>query len=550
MNKNIININILNFSEKFIDNNPVTFYKIKVYDNFNKKNWEIERRFNDFYNLYTDLNTLFKDYNMKNFPSKTFKKVNNKESLENRKNLLEKFLEFNVSNNEILFSNPMIEFLEIKNNIFEIIEYLTNIFISYNYKQKYEIKDMQFIKEKNFLLFIGNDNNLITKVNQANKSFIETLKFWKKETKIENDIKLGSSNFLYINFNDYNNKNTITNTYENTDNNINNSSNNNNVIIKLLWEKFYNEKPTCLYYDKSNNNFYIAFFSGKIFCYNYTEKNTIKFLLKIDNNLSKITGLFMDNLLNNDFTVDIQKHFLAHDITFNENYTKIKFSSFPYNNLRFSHELYILTNDGGEIEIYDSKFFPPKFIKSYKSICEGKNNITDIFINDKINLFICSSQGNVACFDFNNNNKNNNKKEEKVDEEIISTKEINNNIIINNNNKKDEDIIKEKFYFNIKYNLTCISYDNKNNVFILGDNEGRIILCDYIKGSIISIWKAHEKCINKLILIEENRILISCGNDSQIKFWKLPNFYINKYIDNFYQNLNSLNNIVINNPQV
>ena len=135
MNKNIININILNFSEKFIDNNPVTFYKIKVFDNFNKKNWEIERRFNDFYNLYTDLNTLFKDYNMKNFPSKTFKKVNNKESLENRKNLLEKFL-------------------EIKNNIFEIIEYLTNIFISYNYKQKYEIKDMQFIKEKNFLLFI------------------------------------------------------------------------------------------------------------------------------------------------------------------------------------------------------------------------------------------------------------------------------------------------------------------------------------------------------------------------------------------------------------
>jgi hypothetical protein len=244
---------------------------------------------------------------------------------------------------------------------------------------------------------------------------------------------------------------TVSNNEGLNSNKLNNNSsnnNNNNVIIKLLWEKFYNEKPTCLYYDKSNNNFYIAFFSGKIFCYNYTEKNTIKFLLKIDNNLSKITGLYMDNLLNNVFTVDAQKYFLAHDITFNENYTKIKISSFPYNNLRFSQDLYILTNDGGEIEIYDSKFFPPKFIKSYKSLCEGKNSITDIFINEKINLFICSSQGNVACFDFNNNN--NNKKEEKVDEEIISTKEINNNIINNNNNKKDEDIIKEKFYNRIR----------------------------------------------------------------------------------------------------
>ena len=103
MIKNIINTSILDFSEKFIDNNPVTFYKIKVFDNLNKKNWEIERRFNDFYNLYTDLNTLFKDYNMKNFPSKSIKKINNKEVLENRKNLLDKFLEFNVSKNEILF---------------------------------------------------------------------------------------------------------------------------------------------------------------------------------------------------------------------------------------------------------------------------------------------------------------------------------------------------------------------------------------------------------------------------------------------------------------
>ena len=541
MIKNIINTSILDFSEKFIDNNPVTFYKIKVFDNLNKKNWEIERRFNDFYNLFTDLNTLFKDYNMKNFPSKSIKKINNKEVLENRKNLLDKFLEFNVSKIEILFSKPMIDFLEIKNNIFEIFEYLTNIFISYDYKQKFEINDMQYIKEKNFLFFIGNDNNLITKVNKVNKSFIDTLKFWKKDIKNDKEIKLGSSNFLYLNFNKNSiNKNSNTEIYENTDNNINNISNN-NIVIKLLWQKLYNERPTCLFYEENNNNFYVAFFSGKIFCYSFTEQNTIKFILKIDNNISKITGLYMDNLLNNVFTVDVQKYFFAHDITFNQNYTKIKVSSYPYNNLRFSHDLYFLTNDGGEIEIYDSKFFPPKFIKSYKSLCEGKNNITDIFINDKINLCICSSQGNIACFDFNNNNKD--KKDEKVDEEIIQTKEK------NINNKKDDDIIKEKFYFNVKYNLTSITYDNKNNVFILGDNEGRIILCDYIKGNIISLWKGHEKCINKLILIQENRILISCGNDSKINFWKLPNYYINKYIDDFYQKI-SLNNIIINNPQV
>ena len=64
-----LSIQIIEYTEKHIDNSPVIFYRIKITDHFNNTSWLVEKRYNDFVSLQKKLQPNFAD--VPKLPGKT-----------------------------------------------------------------------------------------------------------------------------------------------------------------------------------------------------------------------------------------------------------------------------------------------------------------------------------------------------------------------------------------------------------------------------------------------------------------------------------------------
>ena len=86
-----LSIQIIEYTEKHIDNSPVIFYRIKVTDHFSNNNWIIEKRYNDFVSLQKKLIQNYQD--VPKLPGKTFLEFQNLLILKKEKMDSKNFLE-------------------------------------------------------------------------------------------------------------------------------------------------------------------------------------------------------------------------------------------------------------------------------------------------------------------------------------------------------------------------------------------------------------------------------------------------------------------------
>ena len=132
-------------------------------------------------------------------------------------------------------------------------------------------------------------------------------------------------------------------------------------------------------------------------------------------------------------------------------------------------------------------------------------------------IFSCDNKGKITVLDFGS---------------------INNN---NNNNSHCTEISQ----FGSKTALRAIIYDENKKELITGDESGKIIVWSIKTGQPIFSWSAHESgsSINRLDYDQKNRILISGSKDKNIKFWKLPDNWVNTDVLRFEnEELKKINN--------
>ena len=225
--------------------------------------------------------------------------------------------------------------------------------------------------------------------------------------------------------------------------------------------------------------------------------------IKNNETIEKIKGLVYNSNLNNIFFISSEKTFYSIDIN-EEKITKIKKNEFNYTtiNLDLDKKRLFLTNENGDIEIYNITNQLTQIL-SIKTI-SGKKILNLQFSNDKKFFFVCDINGKIS---------------------IFNLKEINN-----------EKEINEIFNFGKKDRINYIQINNINNQIISCDNKGRISIYDLNKkNDIYSLISHSNLSIKKISYDENNKILISCGKDKKIIFWKIPDKFFNNEIEEFEQ---------------
>ena len=77
--------------------------------------------------------------------------------------------------------------------------------------------------------------------------------------------------------------------------------------------------------------------------------------------------------------------------------------------------------------------------------------------------------------------------------------------------------------------MRAIIYDEIKKELITGNENSKIVIWRIKTGQPIFSWTAHDNgsAVTKLFYNKNNRILISGGKNKSIKFWKLPDNWIN-----------------------
>jgi WD40 repeat protein len=481
---------IIEYTEKHIDNSPVIFYRIKVTDHFNNNSWVVEKRYNEFLNLQKKLIVNFPD--VPKIPGKTFFRLSDFASIKKRKDGLQYFLKTCVNRKDIFASEDFKNFLELAKNSPDLCGNSPDM--QGNFTLSQGVRDFQYIPEDNIIVLCTAEMNLIERA----ESKITDLK-----NKIEKQEDITNpQGFVYI---------------------YRVEEHNGDFNFRETWRRKFKGRTKCIYYDIGEKLLLIGRTDGFISIHSLDKESRFKrvdLVIELKNHVSSVNGVWFDNLEKKVYSVSSDKKFAASEINYNSQITEISRSPFDYTCLKpdIKYDRLFTASEGGIIEIFSIKKFPPNKVCS--TSITGVGNIRDIFINiNQFYIFACDVKGKISVLDFGSIN--------------------------NNNNNNNSNFCSEISQFGGKTALRAIIYDESKKELITGDESGKIVVWSIKTGQPIFSWGAHDNgsAITKLTYDQKNRILISGSKDKSIKFWKLPDNWINSEVLKFEnEELKKINN--------
>ena len=477
---------IIEYTEKHIDNSPVIFYRAKITDHFNNNSWVIERRYNDFVSLYKKLSSNFTD--VPKLPGKTLFRVSDFADIKRRKDGLQSFLKECINRKDIFSSEDFKLFVELQKNSPDLCGNNPVKLGSFILPQG--IRDFSYIQEENILLICTAEMSVIERA----ESKISDLKN-KIGGQEEITNPLGHAYIYYV------------------------EENNGEFIFREIWRRKFKPRTRCLFYDMVDNYMIIGRDDGIISVFSLDKKSKYKkvdLIIELKNHLNSITGLWYDYQQKKLYTVSTDKRFLVSDITSNSQVTEISKNNFGYTCLKtdLKYNRFFTATEGGTVEIYSLKNFPPNKICSTN--ITGLSHIRDIYINvNQFYIYACDVKGKISIIEFSSINS----------QEDATCSEIS--------------------QFGGKVCLRVIIYDENKKELITGDESGKIISWGLKSGQPIFSWSATEggAAVTKLFFDKDNRLLIVGGKDNSVKFWKLPDNWMNEDVLKFEnEELKKINN--------
>ena len=477
-----LSIQIIEYTEKHIDNSPVIFYRIKVTDHFSNNNWIIEKRYNDFVSLQKKLIQNYQD--VPKLPGKTFFRVSEFADIKKRKDGLQKFLRTCIERKDILANEDFKIFLELPKNSPELCGNSPDLLGSFTLPQG--VRDIVYLPNESIILLCT-----------AEMSVIERAETTMKNTIINPDEITNPLGHAYI--------------YSLEDNK-------GDFIFREIWRRKFKPRTRCLVYEKDENYMLIGRADGVISIFTLDKRAKYKkvdLIIELKPHINSVNGIWYDFIQKKLFTLSSDKRFLASDIKSNSNITEISKSNFGYTCLKVDtkYNRFFTANEGGVIDIYSYKKFPPMKLSS--TGITGNSHIRDIYINPtQLYIYACDSKGKISVIDFSG---------------------------LNNNSSYCPEISQ----FGGKISLRQIIYDENKKELITGDESGKIIAWGLKTGQPIFSFSGAEgnSAITKLLYDKDIRLLIAGCKNNMVKFWKLPDNWVNVEVQKFEdEELKKINN--------
>ena len=481
-----LSVQIIEYTEKHIDNSPVIFYRIKITDHYNKNSWIIEKRYNDFVALQKKLLQNFPD--VPKLPGKTFFRVSEFADIKKRKDGLQSFLRLCIERKDIFANEDFKLFVELQKNSPDLCGNSPDMLGSFTLPQG--IRDLTYIQEENILLICTAEMSVIERA----ESTISDLKnkIGKQDDNIANP--LGHAYIYYV------------------------EENKGEFIFREIWRRKFKPRTRCLLYDQYDNYMMIGRADGIISVFTLDRRSKYKkveLIIELKNHLNTVNGMWYDYAQKKLYSVSSDKRFLVSDINSNSQITEISKSNFGYTCLKADtkYNRFFTANEGGVIDIFSYKSFPPKKVST--TTITGNTHIRDIYINiNQLYIYACDVKGKISVIDFSS---------------------------INN----ESNYCSEISQFGGKVCLRVIIYDENKKELITGDESGKLIAWSLKTGQPIFSWSGAEgnSAITKLLYDKDKKLLLTGSKDNMVKFWRLPENWISDDVMKFEnEELKKINN--------
>ena len=473
--------NIIEYTEKHIDNNPVIFYRIKVTDHYHNSSWIIEKRYNDFSNLQKKLSNYFPD--VPKIPGKTIFRVSDFASIKKRKDGLQTFLKICVNRKDIFSSENLKNFLELEKYSPELCGNSPDL--EGNFTLPQGVRSFKYIPEENIIVICTCEMSVVEKAETKLNEF-------KSKFDKQDELTNPPGNICIYKV-------------EKNDGEFN---------FREIWKRKLKARTQSLYYDTEERLLFVGRSDGYISVHSLDKESKFKkvnLVVELKNHQSSVSGIWYDSVEKKMYTVSFDKRFLASGINQNSQITEIGRSPFDYTDLKaeVKHNKLFTASEGGVVEIFSYKNYPPE--KLCSTSISGLGSIHDLYISaNQYYIFTCDLKGKISILDFGSNSN----------------------------------FCSEVSQFSGKNSLRTIIYNEERKEIITGDEAGKILIWSTKTGQPIYSWSAHEGgAVTKILYDKENKILVSGGKDKNIKFWRLPDNWVNKEVLKFEkEELTKINN--------
>ena len=394
----ILQLSVDSFEEKFINNKSETVYTINIRNLYNNKKWSLEKVYHDVEILHQELSKLFPQ--IPPFSSfSLFKSSRSFNTIVERKEEINEFLNECISRKDILSNKTFYEFIKMDKNFPEYI-YNSPELIDIIENDSLCLNDLQYLPDENIIIGLLSNYNITKMVDSFIKN-TEVLK-WNKEELSAKDLSE----------NDLHNPSANTNsagafcvyrvvTFKNKKNLL-------KVKLEKVFIKYFNDLTGSLFYDKKTNLFLIGFNSGKIIFYKVLPESVFTqfdYMADLKYHSSKISGIALNNMTNNFYTCGNDGKFCQGvvNLIYRENYSPelIHQNSAGYSYMYFDkkNERIYLSTYNGHLEVYLTSTEIASFISDINT-SNHKYSLNDLYPYDIKNyLFSCSDLGNISVFD-------------------------------------------------------------------------------------------------------------------------------------------------------
>ena len=500
----ILQLNVVSFEEKYINNKTETVYTINIRNLYNNKKWTLEKTYRDVELLSSELSKLLPQ--VPPFSSfSLFKSATAYNTIIERRDEINDFLNECISRKDIISHKAFYEFIEIDKHFKEYI-YNSPELVDIIDNSPLSVNETQYLENENILFTLLSDFNFTARVD----SFIKNTEIlhWNKE-EISPQV---------LSENDLNNENANTSpaggfgvykvvTYKNKNNIL-------KVKLEKIFLKYYQDLTGSLFYDIKTTLFLIGFNSGKIMFYKVLPESTytqFDYMSELKYHSSKVSGIALDSNTNNFYTCGDDGKFCQGvvNLIYHNNYAPeiIHETSSGYSYMFFdkTNERIYLSTYNGHLEVFLTSTEVASFIVDIET-SNNKYSLNDLYhYNTKHYLFSCSDFGNISVFDLGKPGQ------EKTTKELSYFD-----------------------YYNSKIKIKSVIYDPDTNQVISGDNYGRLIFWSLKYGKPIHVTKVSPsgKGIIRIRFIENseepNKLLLVSCLDNSLYFVKLPL----KWVDN------------------
>ena len=460
INKNIFNVTIISYIEKYIERKSDFYYIIQITDNISNFTWEIEKSITDFQNLYEKLFILHPKIPL--IPKKTLFKITSLHISDKRKYELQNFLKFCLNRKDILLNKDFRVFIEIplkypKFNVNEIIKE----------------EEKQFDLSVTYFLYVKNKSILI--VLCVNNDFISS-----------NEISLDNIMLIRNNFSGKKSPLSYIFIYQLV-------KGESEIILNMIWEKPFFVRIEKIFFDESKEILCLGNDDGKIHLFQTKMKGEYKNFENFGDlsfHTDKISGLYLDSDKMELYSCSLDCMFFVSNLE-----DTIDKKSLIYNNtcgftgLKYIKEynIFLTFDEDGYILIFSFNNLHYTLLLNIQTTALDKINSMFSYENyiitggehGKINIIVISNLINLKIKEINSIDFDDNK-------------------------------------------INCITYNSKKDEIIVGNEKGNIIIWNNKINNYICCWKAHTPYSVKHLWIDQNCVLWSSGDDKKIKMWKLP----------------------------